>query len=532
MSLSSSSHTRRALLVVAGWAVALLVSQHPVIFSGLRLMQGDEGDVRFNHYVLEHGWRHVTGAPADASFWDPNMFHPAPNAAAYSDVLLGVAPAYWVWRAVGLDEDLAWQAWCLTMASLNFLVAAWCLARPLGLRLGPSVMGAILFTIGASRINQANHPQLIAQFYPLLAIAAVLALLRPEMSRRQGIPWAALLVGSGVAQLYAGFYWGWFLFFFLLLSAIVALCLRDLRPRLLSALRTHAPALVLFGVVGLAVLAPLVLHSRQVIREVGLRDFSEAQSMIPRFWSWFYLGQDSWLYGWTNPFVRFQRLPVPWEQRLGLGLITTGVAAVGLWKARSRPGIRLLMLVTVVTILLSTRYAGGIMPWELIFHVVPGASAIRAVARMGLWLLVPASVGLALFLQRQWEAGRVALAVGLGALCLLEQGLTGPTFDRFASRAAIRALAARIPSGCDSFIYTPTSGDWPFWRYQVDAIWAAMESGVPTVNGYSGNVPRGWRLEDTTRFDASSAARLDAALEDWVRARGLSRERICRIESQ
>jgi hypothetical protein len=530
MGIASALFSRRALLVLAGWAVALLLAHHPVFLSGMRLVQGDEGDVRFVHYVLEHGWRHVSGQPAHASFWDPPMFHPEPNTAAYSDVMLGVAPFYWLWRVLGLEMDVAWQAWVLTMTSLNFLAAVWLLTRGLGLRLGPAVVGALLFSAGAPRISHSNHPQLIGQFFALLALGAVLVLLRPETDRRRGVAWAGLLVGASVAQLYGGFYWGWFLFFFLLVAGVATLASRELRPRLLAALRTHGPALVLFGVVGLAVLAPFVLHARQAIQTVGLRSFSETEGMVPRFWSWFYLGPTSWLYGWTNPFRQFQRLPIPWEHQLGVGLVTTVVAGLGLWRARGQPAVRLMLVVTVVTVLLSTRYTGGHTPWFLIFKVVPGAGAIRAVSRVGVWLLLPAAVGVALFLQRQLTAGRTALAVGLGALCLLEQGVSGPTFEGLEARADVRALVERLRPDCGTFFYAPTSGEFPDFKYQLDATWAAMEAGVPTVNGYSGNAPRGWVLHDNRRFDAAAAARLDIGLEAWARSRGLPLESICRLE--
>lgn len=530
MGTASAPLSRRLPLVLAGWGVALLLAHHPALLSGLRLVQGDEGDVRFVHYVLEHGWRHVAGAPAHARFWDPPMFYPAPNTAAFSEVMLGVGPVYWLWRALGLEMDLAWQAWVLTLTSLNFLAMLWLLTRGLGLRLGPAVVGAVLFTAGAPRLNQLNHPQLTGQFLALVALGALLVLLRPETDRRRGVAWAGVLVGAGVAQLYAGFYWGWFLFFFLLVAGVVALTSADMRARLLAALRTHGPALVLFGAVGLAVLAPFVLHAREAVKHVGLRSFSEVEAMVPRIWSWFYLGRDSWLYGWTDGFWHFQRLPLPWEHRLGVGLVTTGVAAVGLWRERHRSAVRLLLVVTVVTVLLAVRYTGGVTPWRLVFEVVPGAGAIRAVSRLGVWLLLPAGVGVALFLQRQLAAGRTALAVGLGALCVLEQGVSGEGFDWFESREDIRSIAARVGPQCESFFYTPTSGEFPDWKYQVDALWAAVEAGVPTVNGYSGNAPPGWTLHDNRRFDAAEAARLDSALETWTRSRGVPLERVCRIE--
>ena len=84
------------------WIIGMLLAFHPMILSRLALMQGDWSDTRFNNYTLEHGFRWLTNTPGHEHFWSPPMFYPATNTAAYSDLLLGVAPLYWPWRIVGL----------------------------------------------------------------------------------------------------------------------------------------------------------------------------------------------------------------------------------------------------------------------------------------------------------------------------------------------------------------------------------------------------------------------------------------------
>ncbi|WP_063725005.1 hypothetical protein [Cystobacter fuscus] len=518
---ASSPWNSPLLWGLVGWVLALLLAHHAVWLSGLRLTQGDEGDARFVHYVLEHGFRYLRGDAPHARFWDAPFFHPAPNTIAYSDPLLGVLPLYAAWRAVGLPPDTAFQFWVFTVTSLNFLAALWLLRRGFGASASAAMVGAVLFAAGASRIHQANHPQLLPQFYSVLAVGALLALTRPETSRRAGAAWGALLVGSCVAQLYAGFYWGWFLGFFLALTGLVALGFPDTRARLWRGLRVHGPVLVLWGVVGMVALLPIVQHSLAAMREVGARSFLEAEGMVPRFASWFHMGDSSWLYGWMGRLTPFARLPVEGEHRVGVGVLTLVLAGAGLWRARDRAAARLLLAVVLVTVLLATRYRGGVTPWWLVFHGVPGASAIRAVCRMGVWLLLPASVGLALFLSRLSREGRAWWAAVLGGVCLLEQGVSGSTFDAAAARADVQRLAARVGPGCQSFFYGPAEEHAPSWKYQIDAMWAALERGVPTVNGYSGNVPPGWALEPVFRADA--------ALLAWARARGLEVSDICRI---
>jgi hypothetical protein len=515
---------------LVGWVLALMLAHHAVLLSGLRVTQGDEGDARFVHYVLEHGFRYLRGDAAHARFWDAPMFHPATHTMAYSDPLLGVLPLYAPWRAVGMPPDTAFQFWVLTVTSLNFLSALWLLRKGFGASPGAAMVGAVLFAAGASRINQANHPQLLPQFYSVLAVGALLALARPELSRRAGAGWAALLMASCVAQLYAGFYWGWFLGFFLVLTGLVALGFSDTRATLVQGLRAHGPVLLLWGGVGALALLPLVQHSLAAVREVGLRSFREAEGMVPRFATWFHMGDASWLYGWTGRLTTFARIPLEGEHRVGVGVLTLVLAGAGLWRARERPAARLLMGGVLVAVLIATRYRGGLMPWWLVFHGFPGASAVRAVCRMGVWLLIPASVGLALFLSRQARAGKTWTAALLGSVCLLEQGVSGSTFDPAAARADVQGVAEQVGPGCQSFLYSPAGGSEPSWKYQLDAMWASLERGIPTLNGYSGNAPPGWALEPVVRADAPSAARLDEAVRTWSRVRGLDASDICRIE--
>jgi hypothetical protein len=519
-------------LALAGLLLALLLAHHPVVRSGFTAAHGDEGDARLVHLVLEHGFRHLRGDALHARFWDPPFFHPAPNTAAYTETLLGVLPLYAPWRAAGAGEDAAYLLWLFSVTAGNFLAARWLLARGFGARPLGAAAGAVLFAAGASRLNQANHPQLLAHFWAVLAVGALLRLGREGTGRREGAGWAALLVGACVAQLYAGFYWGWFLGFLLLLALLAALASRTARPLLLARLRTHGAALALCGALGLLALWPLVSHALAAVREVGLREWGDVSYMVPRFHTWFHVGGEHWVWGRTAQARGFLRLPTESEHRAGLGYLTAALAGWGLWGGRRRPAVALLLAVTLLAVGLCTTYRGGWTPWWLVFHGVPGASAVRAVARIGVWLLLPAAVGLALWVSRQQGRGRGALGALAAGLCLLEQGVSGGHFPLAEPRADVAQLAARVREartreGCASFLYAPTRGAFPSYKYQLDAMWAAVEAGVPTVNGYSGNEPPGWELEDLRDPSGAPAAGLEAALGRWGRARGLREGDVC-----
>ena len=91
----------RVLVMVIGVA-GVLMAHSPMILSGFRRLQIDLGDSRLIHYLLEHGYLWIRGAPGHREFWNPPFFYPAPNAAAYTDLFLTVGPPYWIYRAAGI----------------------------------------------------------------------------------------------------------------------------------------------------------------------------------------------------------------------------------------------------------------------------------------------------------------------------------------------------------------------------------------------------------------------------------------------
>ena len=77
-------------------------------------------------------------------------------------------------------------------------------------------------------------------------------------------------------------------------------------------------------------------------------------------------------------------------------------------------------------------------------------------------------------------------------------------------------------------VYTPPPDGWPPWHAQIDAIWVADAAGVPTLNGYSGNSPPGWGLEDPFVRGSEDRTRLDASVEAWAKRWGLAQP-VCRV---
>jgi hypothetical protein len=520
-------HSRRLIPVV--FCLAGLFTGHgPILLSGFARLQNDLGDSRLNNYLFEHSYRWLLRQPGHLSFWDPAFFFPAKNVEAYSECLLGSAPFYWLWRAVGFAPDTSFQLWVLAVSVLNFAAAYWLLRGPNRLGVLASSAGAFLFAFAASRINQTMHHQLFPHFFTAVAVGALqIALETTDGRTAKRALWT--FAGCAALQLYASVYLGWYLGFGLLLAAAWALAVPPWRAKLLALVgsqwRTAAAAAVSMGLF----LSWMVLHYVRVTKDIGSgADWNEVLTMLPRGPSWVNVGPYHWLYGATSSWSIFKDLPMEHEQRMGVGAVTTALVLMGLalvpW--RKGPGFWAVMLAS--TVILSSVYIADFSPWRGVFAVVPGAPAIRALCRISLALLVPASIGVARGLE--WLKGRAGwwLALPLSAAVVLEQGETTPSYSRDENRADIAKLAAQVdPARCDAFLFSPTQGQLQWWKYQLDAMWTSMETGVPTVNGYSRTNPPGWNLKELSISYEDEETSIHNALASWEKARGLNADRVC-----
>jgi hypothetical protein len=177
------------------------------------------------------------------------------------------------------------------------------------------------------------------------------------------------------------------------------------------------------------------------------------------------------------------------------------------------------------------RVAPASNAWFLVFRHVPGASAIRAVGRIAVVALLPAALGLAMFLERSFARSRPRVAILLISLCLLEQMRTPPSYDRMEARSRVARIAKRIPRDAVAFYCTPAPGEILDGCGHLDAMWASMETGVPTVNGYSGGFPRAWQPLSKA-VDPSFPSGITAALTRWARHSGLEADRIAWVDGR
>ena len=530
---------RAVVAVVTCGALGLWWFHRADFVSHFRLISGDAGDTRLIAFLLEHQWQALLGQAPWAS---PPMFYPVTGTLGYADAFVLQGLVYWPLRACGADVLSALQFSTLLLNALNYAVMAWLLHRVLRLAALPTIAGALLFAFNSAKFNQFVHLQLQPLLLlPLMfGLCVVLARRLDTLTQRAVFLRLAALALLLDLQLLSGVYVAWFFGFLGLLLLALSTLFVATRAWLWRHVRVRVLPILAAGGVFVLGAIPFALLYLPVLRHAGWRSYGDAQGMIPHWFSLVVMGDSNWLWSWVEGHVpHFHAQPFFWEHRIGLGAVVTlawlllaGAALRQVKPLRAAiaptPGHFLTLIILAVTAyyLLGMTYWGH-SPWWFVFHTVPGVKSIRAVSRYAIVLTLPMGIGLAWALDglllRVRRSGRLALTL-LVAFAALEQVGARQGYDKAKEATRLHTLAAQLPQDCAAFYMTsPANGRASLVSVHIDAMFVAQLTGVPTLNGYSGQEPKGWAGLYYVR-----AADYREQVRAWVQAHGV-RGRVCEL---
>ncbi len=482
------------------------------VFSGLEMQIGGGADPRLIHTVCEH-WLQVFGGHADVA--SPHIFWPQQGTLGYTDAMFAHGALYALARCLGVEMFQAYNFMLLSIDALN-LAATFALLRVgLRVRMPAAAFGAVVFALNSAKLSQIGHAQLQALFpLPIALLALILLARRPRLSWPT-FALGAVFGGCIALEIWSSYYNGWFFCFWLLIAGILALAQRETRGTALATLRLHWPALLVALAVLDVALLPFARIYQPVAEQLGMRDYDEVRAMLPQPLSYFSMGEASLVWGWLpKVFPQFNALPTPWEHRMGIGLVPV-LAFVAALAVTSRAVLRrnasvadrwlLLLIASALVFLLLPIRLGNDSLWRWFFDNFPGAGALRSVTRIMLVAALPLALIAAMLadrlLQRAqtsvWRTAWVSALAALAVFGIVEQTRKLPGHIPAEERARIAEIAGQITSRpCVAFVVKTTStGPESEIDLQTMAMLAAMRTGVPTLNGYSGKYPYGWDLE-------------------------------------
>ena len=167
--------------------------------------------------------------------------------------------------------------------------------------------------------------------------------------------------------------------------------------------------------------------------------------------------------------------------------------------------------------------------WLILWKFIPGISALRAVSRIGIPIVLMLSPVLAWTLDelnnRLDKKNMLMTLSFLFMLYLAGNVTTGiMRFDKENYQSNLEIFTTKISKiteerNCKAFYLTsPNTNSWMYDRAhpQLIAMWASIKLGLPTSSGYSGHDPKdGWNhMMSRTQLD------------EWLKRKGINEEEI------
>ena len=509
---------RKALPVVVGLILLVLMEGfffRNVLFSNNLI--GDAWDGRLTMLFTEH-WFHVFRG--EASVVDMGFFYPAQNTLAYSDMFLGFGIIHSLFRMAGLDIFLAYKATIICVHLIGTIATFILLYKCLGVDVLWSLFGTTTFSFSSTFALHIGHTQLAAlSLVPLLAIFLVSYF--KHMDRRK-LRWVYALLAIAVLMLIL--YTAWYIFFFTVLfvvtGLIVGLCrlLMEKREYLRAILQTAKGMWVeiaLYALIAVLLMVPFARLELPILKLSGGRSYGEVCGMLPEAIDYLNVSTNNWLLGPLIAASKIDERGYSFEVQQGFSIILVLVFLV-VWLSyrRKRDSFgdsvlavkremmaTLVMTVIVNCLLLLRLSANGVSLWWGVFHLFPGATSVRAVARYLMFLSLPLSVVTACMGEelsgkaKRERGGRYAIIMiallGCAFIANIRTDGVMSAWNREGSRAFVESVP-EPPADCEVFFLSDVIEGQSGPYYQVDAYQIADRFGIKTIHGYSGLEPQGW----------------------------------------
>lgn len=478
----------------------------------LTQLPGDLGDGRFNNYVLEHFYRWVSGAETD--YWNAPFFAPYSDTIAFSDNLLGSAPFYALMRALELDRESAFQGWYLLSFALNYAAVAFVLDR-MHFKPWSAALAAFFFTFGLPVLAQELHAQLAYRFGVPLACYGLW-----DFFQRPRIKTLVAVVFWSAWQLFLSVYLGILLGMLLVVLLVLFLCfypanrrwgvLWSLPERLRCAWRNARlwERIAAAGLTGGSVLAAglLMLPYFRATQIYGFsRSWDEVTSILPR-WQSYLLADNSSIWQWATRQGSFlepylAEFTARSEHQLFPGFALLLLLGMSLFILRTHRRLAGVFLAAAIVLAVVTFYFNGFSLYHYLWQL-PGMKSMRSLTRIQLVLMFPLAVSMAAALDELEKAPffpirwRGILLAMLAVLLVGESSLyTHSTISKVEARQRLVALRAQLPASvpADPVLLLAIDNSQPTYASELDAMLLAQSLGWETMNGYSGNIPPGYR---------------------------------------
>lgn len=378
--------------VVGGLALAVIMTW-PALRYPRYTLPHDLGDPSLVSWILAWPAHALLSDPTQ--LWHGNAFYPERWSYAFTDSLLGYAPAGLLGEGMA-DALLRYNILFVLVHALAF-IGAYALVRQLGAGRIGAIAAGLAFAYAPWRLAQAGHLQVLSTGGIVLALAMLARghgwSLRHGFRRGRVRP-AWIVAGWLVAawQISLGFGIGLAFAYALALTgvtvALVWIIRRVVRRRRHPVGTMLAANLVggtVFTAVALLMALPYLVVADQHPR--AQRGWSEIEYFSPPPWGFLTAPAESWLWGSAHGGAR-QLLTASPEMTLLPGFTLLALAAAGLmfsvwsWRVRLTLGAGVLALGALA---MGAELFDGVL-YRPLFEWLPGWDALRTPGRLIIWI--------------------------------------------------------------------------------------------------------------------------------------------------
>lgn len=507
---------------------------------GKGLLIADRWDGRLTNLLTEHWWNYFCGKE---KFSEIAMFYPAAEAIGYTDMFLGYGLIHSVFRLIGFNMFEAYKWTLILIHVFGTVTMFWLMHRTLRCSLFWSLFGTVAFSYSSTYARFIVHTQLAAiSFLPLLMIL-LCGFFRNIHNRRLRNSYAYGFIVGFVLLTYTSWYVACFSGFFCLVYIIIyGIYLRHTEKKCFQELEKFFVGLSWDTAGYMAVLFILFIPFARIYIPVMLStsgySYGACAEFLPEIMDLINVHPSNPMLGWMIKLLGLNSRGYSFEVEEGFSIILLGVFCYMMWKMRplmkavsenkeKQPIVSgaclayLAGLVSIICVLFIIRLsANGVALWIAVYYLIPVMRSVRAIARLLLWLSFPLSVTTAFladhYLKEQFPSKALyalLCVVGLGLLFWSNATPKGVAqYWDAAYEYKFKSYVAKPPEDVKVFYITDTEGNDPPYGYQLDAYEIANWYGLKTLNGYSGQSPKDWKLWEVKGDD------YEKNVEEWIRA--------------
>ena len=517
-----------------------------VMFNGVLI--GDEGDARLNNLLVEHWFRAFGGKE---KFSIVNIFYPITNTLAYTDMLLALAIPYSILRLFGMNMFLANKIVLIGFHIFGSYSLFYLLKKKFKLNNLWSLLGVIVFSYSSAYYVRIGHTQLITISLVPLLIIFMFCFFENFQNKVKRIVYGFLTITLYVLIMYTSWYTAFFTALFMATFIVIYVCVASSNKNKVFSnvwmyIKKCYKEIIAYVVYAICIAIPFFNMYIQVSRMYGKRSYSEIATMLPELIDFFNVGDNNLLIG---RFIKALGLSSrtylnQGEMSVGFSLLTMGllVAAFfyvrkkylkekykaleteGSYTVQSKMVLVSIIYAVLVSFILLVQ-SNEISFWYLVYRFVPGGSAIRAAVRYNYYLVMPVAIVIANFgqmLQNRIKKEKVNLIFGIvmplcaAALVWVSNYNTQGVYAHWnmeSENKFIEAVSAP-PDDCEVMYIVDSKYEdrkYAFHSYQLMAWEVSYKYNLKNMNGYSGQFPKEWELDNVWEKDIHTKA------AEWIK---------------